>query len=196
MKPRPIHLSLLLIAAALPGCVEERIVSYNPPLAGLPNAVTGQEPVLPPSRGGIQYIPDEKTLVEKPDGSKELLARAPRQLMRNIVITLDEDLPELFVRDVLSERTRQEFIQRGLNPLEAFTTLKAQREDIQALFDFMPAGELTPGLFLTTIGPNTFRLKLDGRPARTLPLIGFDMVFERGNFRLRWFIPRGSRDPG
>jgi hypothetical protein len=49
-------------------------------------------------------------------------------------------------------------------------------------------GEYTPGLFLETIGRNVFQLKLPRANNEKLYWIGLDVVFENGNYRLRWFL--------
>lgn len=122
------------------------------------------------------------------NGKVTLLARAPRHLMRHIYDTIFNDEPRLFVDQVLSEVTKNEYLDRGLDPVEAFRTLGDRREDIHALFNAMPQGELTPGLFLEPVGSNVQRLCVYGPMARNLRWNGFDLVMEQGNWKLRWFV--------
>ncbi len=95
----------------------------------------------------------------------------------------------MFIEQLLCERTKDEFYERGLDPGLAFDELVRRERDIGRLFYYMPMGEYTPGLHLTTIGRNTFRLKLPRANNESLYWLGIDVVFEKSNYRLRWFLP-------
>lgn len=171
------------------GCQEERIINYRPMLGSLPGAESGT-PVtgLQSDTPDPTAVPDDKLVVKHPDGSKTLTARTAHHLMIHIHTTLQDDDEGLFVEQVLSRRTKDEYYDRGMDPREAFRTLKARRSDIDKLFDAMPMGEYTPGLFLRPVGGGVQRLEVQGPAARELAWTGFDMVMEKGNFRLRWFV--------
>ncbi len=177
----------------LSACTEERIVGWNPPLGSLPGATSGM-PVTHEGRfnfadpraapeGGIRQV-DE-------NGDITLYARSGRHLMSHIYITLANGERDLFVDQVLSSVTREEFVARGLDPTEAFDRLKASEPDIHALFDAMPNGEYTPGAIWKPMGhvqgDRLYRLGVAGLIARDLRYTHLDVVMERGSWRLRWF---------
>lgn len=186
---------LIAPVAVLGGCQpEERIVRWNPPLAGLPGArsptpFTGRD-------GRIDVdqinIPPDQLRVDRGDGVIELRARSARHLMIHIYNTMmrDDDI-ELFTDQVLSKVTADEFVQRGRNPREAYRMLKRHERDIRALFDAMPAGEQTPGVHWSRVGDvdgtRIYRLQVDGPGTSELRFTAMDIAMERGNFRLRWF---------
>lgn len=176
-------------AVALGGCVEERVVSNRPFLSGVPGAVTGR-PVTPIAGAmPADAATGDELVKETPDGERVLIAKTGRQLMIHIYNTLDDNDAALFVDQVLSERTKQEFYQRGFEPAEAFKELRRRREDVDALFAAMPMGEQTPGVILRKVGERAVRMEVDGMAARGLSWRWMDMVLEGGNYRLRWFGP-------
>jgi hypothetical protein len=180
---------LIAVAAFLSAC-ETRVVSHNSFLTGL----QGSEQQLPSNRTLGEYadptLVREDALVKEDakTGARTLTARSGRHLMIHIYNCVDQDDVELFVSEVLSERTRLEFARRGVDPREGFKRLQAHQEDLQRLFSQMPAGEYTPGLFLRPVGGGVQRVELDGLAAKGLFWTGFDMVQERGSWRLRWMV--------
>ncbi len=195
-------------ASMLLGCqTEEKVVRYRPILAAAPGAVSATKPVGPRFEG--EYIDptasrdssgapaplelDEqgraKMYVEMPDGSKRLLTPSGRHLMSHIVNTIDDDDRDLFLEQVLSKITREEFVRRGLDPGLAFTELRRRRADILRLFDAMPNGEFTPGMLMRNVGNGVQRLRVSGPKASELRWTFMDMRFEDGQWRLRWFGP-------
>lgn len=177
--------------------METRVVKWDPPMAGLPG-VTTSSPIVGANDFGFvdptRMTPDS-LVIEREDGSTVLLARSGRHLMVHIYNTLAADDADLFVNQVLSEATRSEYLDRNLDPRQAFETLKRREQDIHALFNLMPAGEHTPGVFwdrVGTIGPRhdrVVRLRVSGAGTGSLRWTFMDMVMERGNWRLRWFGP-------
>ena len=187
---------LFLALGSFAGCVEERIVYNNPFLGRIPGAQSGT-PVSAPkgTRTETRFDPraDPGTLrVENPDGSITLVAKTGQQLFRHLMTTLREEDPDLFVDEVLSERTRQEYYDRGIDPSQAFVTIKQREADLNKLYRALPMGEFTPGIFAEDLGNKTRRIALYGKEAQGLAWNGFDMVLEKGNWRLRWFVGPGS----
>lgn len=171
------------------GCVEERVVHYNPMLSGLPNAVSASPRVLRrPERGPAIEVAKGSTREVADDGTITLRSPNVRELMVHIVTTLDQDEKDLFTQQVLSTKTRREFVERGLDPAEAFTALKSRRADIQRLFNAIPGGEFTPGFYFKPLGGQEFRLEVTDRSAEDMLYVGIDVVYERRNFKLRWFV--------
>lgn len=189
------RLAILCAASllVLSGCTYERVVSQKGILVGLDGAQSG----IPAKREGralpdFLRTPDEGIRVEDEEaGTITLYSKSVRQLMAHITTTIGNDEKDLFVEQLLSKRTKEEFYERGLDPGLAFEELKRRERDVGRLFYFMPMGEYTPGLYLKTIGPNTFRLQLSRVTNESLHWIGIDVVFEDKNYRLRWFIPNG-----
>lgn len=192
MKFGPLAIALLLAAA---GCQRyEKIIEYNPPLANLPGAVTQTRPVG--TKPGVDNNADNgKIVIEHEDGSIELISRNGLQMLthiRRLVATRGDDAKEaeeLFTEQILSNITKQEFLERGFDPAEAFKELQRRETDLMAMLARMPMGEFTPGLFLKPLGRNTFRLEVPPRIADGLKWKFVDIVVERGVWKLRWFGP-------
>jgi hypothetical protein len=180
-----------LAAAALGALVacqtEERVVRYKPFLSSIPDAKTAT-PATGVDAGPEPTAYAGDTRIENPDGTITLISRSALNLMAHIKTTLAKNEQDLFVKQVLSEDTRQDYYNRGLDPHQAFTTLKAAETDINELFGRMPMGERGPNIVFKQIGPKLYVVELTGQAARGLRYVGFQMVLEKGNFRLRWFI--------
>jgi len=133
-------------------------------------------------------VPGGQIRSEDPEGNVTLYAKSIKHLMNHIIHALEYEERDLFVEQILSEITVEEFQDRGLDPGMAFDELLTRKREVYRLFHFMPMGEGTPGLYPTTVGRNIFRLQVSrvGRPG--LLWIGMDASFERGNYRLRWFV--------
>lgn len=172
------------------GCATEtRVIPKNKPmlsgLAGVEGGgarrifsqAEGESPLSSTDRG-----PTRETL---PGG--EVLLRSPtvRDLMRHILETIQNDEEALFTGQVLSTITRREFVERGHDPKHAFLELQRRRQDVRLLFRAMPAGEFTPGMLMQPVGRNIFRLRVEGDPEMRWKFM--DVVFENGEYRLRWF---------
>ncbi len=184
---------LMTIAATCiaAGCRYERVVSYNPPLASLPGAVTQTPPVRPGQQPGATG--SAEIVIEHEDGSIELISRNALQLLthvRRLIGAQGKEIPEardLFVEQILSEKTKQEFIDRGFDPAEAYLELRRRERDVLKLLSRMPMGEFTPGLFLKPLERNAFRLAAPPRTSEGLNWTFVDVVVERGVWKLRWF---------
>lgn len=189
------RIALFAMALVAPSCVEHRIVKWNPPLGSLPGVQTST-PVTKAGRftfADPMRAPDEGIRQESESGEITLHARSGRHLMVHIYTTLLNNEAELFARQVLSNATREEFLARGQDPVDAFAMLKKHQDDIVKLFDLMPMGESTPGVVWHKIGQlnghNVVRLGVKGSATSELRFAYFDMILESGNWRLRWFGP-------
>lgn len=180
--------ALFVVALTLTSACEERIVSNHPMLGGLPGAETSETVTAPRGATGDPTAVSGKLRSEDENGKITLVARAPRHLMKHIYDTIFDNEPQLFIEQVLSEVTKQEYYDRGVDVMEAFNTLREKREDIHTLFNRMPRGEQTPGLFVEPLGSSVQRLCVYGKQASGLRWNGFDMVMEKGNWKLRWFV--------
>lgn len=173
------------------GCqTEENVTIKRSMLAGLPGAEGGGGKVRrSAARATDATTPTSELRVEDERGNITLHARSARDVMVQVYTTIANGERELFVEQVLSERTKQEYAQRGLDPGQAFEELVERQREMLKLFGVLPYGEYTPGAVLENIGPNVFRLRAaDGR-ARDLRWKFMDVSIERGEWRLRWFGP-------
>ncbi|MBY0113690.1 MAG: hypothetical protein K2Y21_12785 [Phycisphaerales bacterium] len=185
-----------LLACSLAGC-ETRYVRYNPALANLPGAKTGIQPVYGDDLAVLATPMDknatDKPVIENPDGTKTLVSRNARDLMYHIATTMREDDEKTFTEQVLSEASRDEFFQRGLDPAWAFKELKRRRADVEKVFKDLPQGDLTPGVRIEVVGQNVFRIRSHYRDVQEYPWVGFDMKLEGSNWKLRWFVPNDGK---
>lgn len=181
----------ILAVGALLGCeTEEKVVRYRPILAAVPGAQSNTAPVGDPFEGrrvDPAATDADSLVIELPDGTIKLVSKTGRQLMAHIINTIDKGERELFVEQVLSEITKREFYDRGLDPGEAFDEFRKRRADIMKLFNLMPMGEYTPGVYMKGVGGGVQRLKVSGPSAMDLRWNFMDMNYEAGGWRLRWF---------
>jgi len=189
LPPRPLLSAPLLLLVLIASC-QQRVVRYNSFLTGLP----GAEQKLPANRTMGDYkdptLVQEEHLVTKDAKTKQttLMARTGRHLMIHIYNCVDSGDADLFVDQVLSTATRAEFAAKGIDPREGSNFLVDHQPDLQKLFTQIPAAEYTPGLYLKPQGDGVQRVELDGMAARGHFWTGFDMVQERGNWKLRWMV--------
>lgn len=179
---------LCLVILCCAAACEQRIVRHDTFLSGLP----GTEQALPQGRKLGDYVDptriNEEELVKvDPNNQKKILtARNGRHLMIHIYNTVDQNDAQTFIEQVLSTQSRADFAARGVDPREGFEFLRKKQADLQILFQRMPAGENTPGMRLLDVGGGARRVQLDGIIAKGLYWTGFDMVQEKGNWKLRW----------
>lgn len=178
----------ILAFVLLAGC-EERVVRYDSPLLGLPGSVSQQDRKVQDPGTLLPVVADGQTITENPDGSHTARSSNVRQLIDNIAKSLDNNWEEMFVKDLLSTRAKADMAAEGMTPVQAFRTLKSQRDDVIRLFNLMPMGEYTPGYFMKPVGDGMFRLSVSGRGADNLPFRGIDVIFEKSNYRLYWLVP-------
>lgn len=186
----------IVLALLLAGCMEERIVYRNPLLGRVPGAQSGM-PVTGPK--GAKALPtglNPKDLRrEGADGSITLVAKNGQQLLYHLQTTIRDEDPDLFVDEVLSESTRQEYYARNEDPSLAYLRIKDHEDDLNALLRALPQGEYTPNVKTTTQpGGRARRIELVGRAREGLRWVGVDLELEKGNWRLRWFVPNVGVD--
>jgi hypothetical protein len=178
----------VMTLVTLAACEQEKRVVYSRSfLGGISGDRTGTAD-FDNRNGQAASATEQKTIIDNPDGTKTLLARNPKHLMNHIFYTLREDKADLFVSQVLSKRTRDEYSARGLDPKLAFEELKSRQKDMLDLFKAMPMANQTPGVFIENIGDGVMRMNAEQRIAMDLNWKGIDMVMERGNYKLLWFV--------
>jgi hypothetical protein len=200
------HIAALACVVIVAGAAcqsDEKIVHYKPFFSGLAGVETqtppvyGKESVAPskmpepaaaePDKPGEPVV--DKLVVTTPDGKKKLISGSGVQLMYHIQTLLASGDAQLFADQVLCETTRREYLSRGLDPKEAFKTAKEREKEIAKMFARMPMGEHSPNVLMEPLGGNVFRVKLTGTATHGLEKwVGFDMVLEKGNWKLRWFV--------
>ncbi|MEM7628348.1 MAG: hypothetical protein AAF356_02895 [Planctomycetota bacterium] len=192
---------LLALAGPLPACTYERIVRYEPFLGDVPGAVVGSDatigeqrpaPTAGPSArgpGDPLAVPLTGLRVEDEEGNITLRARSFQHLMHHIATTLAQGERDLFVEQVFSPLTLDEFYERELDPGIGFDELKRRERDVRALFTRMPLAERSPGVTLKKIDRNIYRLRVSGPNGAGLNWRSMDAHFAGGEWRLRWFGP-------
>jgi hypothetical protein len=204
---RQVYALLTLCCFALSGCqVEQRVIRKKQWFEGLPGVEQGGQPVradapdapsTPLASTGPQ-IPENKlreVVPASPNAPAQvtLISRTGRHLLVHIYETLRDNERELFAEQVLSERTREEFLSRGFSATDAFDLLKAQEEQVVTLLQQIPDAEATPGVRMLAVGNRVQRVLLGANAMASQQLspglVGIDMVMERGSWRLRWFVP-------
>ena len=126
--------------------------------------------------------------IEHEDGSVTLILATGRHLLHHVYQTVLAGDEDLFVEQVLSKSTLEEFSERGVDPREAFRLLKRHEGEVAKLMNVMPAGEFTPGLFLKPLAPGVMRLEANSLQAQGLAWKGVDMEWDRNGWRLRWLV--------
>lgn len=195
-RPRPsAALPGLLLLIALASCQqEEKIVNYKPFFSGLEGAKTQTpavaaaptSPTIPTANNGEEI----GLIKENADGTVTLVMSSGRNLMSHIQRTLAEEEKEQFAQQVLSEITRAEYQQRNIDPVKAYELAKKNEKEIIKLFNRMPMGEYSPNVLMEQLGRNMIRVRVTGQARKGLEKwSGFDMILEKGNWRLRWFVP-------
>ncbi len=182
-----LSLGLVVLAAC---ATETRVIRYNTILSGIPGAQS-QMPVSGSAPSGYTdptAVPLNQLVQEDETGKKTLVARSARHLMIHIHNTLEDNDKALFVDQVLSTLTKKECADRGVDPGDSFDFFQTRRDDIRALFNLMPAGEASPGVQMRQLSRSVWRVELPKNRPDDLHWVGFDMVLERGNWKLRWFI--------
>lgn len=194
MIPYPI--AALAGILALAGCQPQtRIIRYNPMLGRVPGAVSGMPVVATPGGETANTAQGEPPETRHEDGSVTLRSRSFRDVMRNTAKALLENDPALFVEQVLSQRTRDEYAARGLDPAQGFATLAQAQPAVKRLFSRLPMGEGTPGTVVQSIGKNAKRLTINGAINEQDAFVGIDAIIEDGHYRLRWLVPAPGFSP-
>jgi hypothetical protein len=180
----------VLLSAWLAAC-ETHVIKNNPMLAGLPGSEYNGQVVRADNYVDPTYVPEEKLSVEDPVTKKKTLTtRTGRHLMVHIYNALVANDKETFVDQILSSQTKAECADRNVDPGACFDELVRRKDDVTALFNAMPGGEATPGVYVISIGPKAERIQVEGLAAKDLTWTGIDMVMEKGNWKLRWFVGR------
>lgn len=129
----------VMLALALAGCeTYEKDVSGRPFFSGLDGA---DLPELQDTRLSGYQDPGARPVelrAESDDGVVTLRALTGRHLMRHIYETLRDEEKDLFIDQVLSEATKQEFVSHGQTPEDAYEMLRESLPDIERLFARMP----------------------------------------------------------
>lgn len=174
-------------ALALAGCEQEIIYKEPPLFAQLDGAIVGGVETKKGRNGSLEGVATVPRVQTDEDGHVTMTSLTVRDLIANILDTMDQDRADLFANQLLSEITRQEFIERGYDPEAAFDYVRKNDKAIRMLFTRMPGGEQTPGLFLRAQGGGVYRLPVP--KTREMKLRGIDVIFEAPSWRLRWFVP-------
>jgi len=177
-----------LSACMLGACAqEERVTQYKPFFTGLSGAKFNTEPV-DSTRGYADptAAPDNRTVIENPNGSRVLLCRSVRALMSHLERELDEENSEIIIQQLISKRTIDEYEGRGETPKAIIDFLQKHRRDIAMLFARMPMAERSPTVILKQPGDGVWILQLTGAAAEDTKFTKLWVVMERGSWKFYW----------
>lgn len=178
------------LALAAGACApEERVTQYKPFFAGIAGAdFGGQAPVGAPRSAAVPADPGAvQTVVEREDGTKTYLARAPIHLLGHIESLLDEGSAEAD-RDLLEQlvdvRTKEHYRAQGKDPAEFVRMLHRRRKDLAQTFARMPMAEQSPTVLVGQPGDRTWVLRLTGQAAEDVRFAEVWIRFDLGQWRL------------
>ncbi|CAN5673829.1 hypothetical protein BH11PLA1_BH11PLA1_19200 [soil metagenome] len=188
----PALAALALLAAC---AVDEPTIIYKQRnlFEGIPGAMRGGEEFT--GRGGAgKGAPASEgkltDLVRNEGGREVLVSRRPRHVMVHLCLRLDEKDrahgEQLFAEQLISQRTREQFISEGKDPGEIVPWLQTNYDDIMRLFQKMPAGEVSPGVIFERQSGNLYSLRLTGTIAKTVRLTELFLEQDRGVWKFVW----------
>lgn len=192
---------LLLILLALPACAtEERVVSVKGNFQHLAGAQGGYETTegSPRKKFDLEQaltraeetdLPGEavdgQPLRRKmPDGKIILITRSPRHVVLHLAATLQAKEDDLLLDQVLSERLKNNYRERGIDPMEAVKYLHKNEKEIYKLLVAIPMGDQTPGAITKTVGRNVFEIEAPGGIMLEQKFTRLQVVLETGGFKL------------
>lgn len=176
------------LAVGLTGCVEEKVIYNRPMFAALPNAQVNQVVTMPRGYQNVALKP--KVEVDPKDPNKKFVtATNGRQLMVNIYNALAKQDRATFNEQILSADINNSTEALGSGGAgTTFEELYERSDDVVELFNRIPMGEYTPGVYMEKVKAGVFRVKLYGPTARGLHYTGFDMSLEKSSWRLVRFL--------
>lgn len=196
--------ALFAAAAVMTGCVEERIISIRGGLHGLQGAETPLKmeakqkgelgttwdalltEYYPPESTGeageaAPGFPNRKIL---PDGSYVLLSRSPRDLIVHLYETLVAGEYDLMYSQLISQRTKDAYLEQGLDPEDAGRYLVRNRTAVIKFLQLMPAAEATPGVFMAATKRKSYELRVSNAQAVSSKYSKLECAIEDGRFVL------------
>lgn len=171
-------------AMPLAGCATERVVHWNPPLAGLPESQSATPVARRDESVDVASLPAEELTVKNPDGSVLLRSPAIRHVMIHLHAALKEE-DNALLDQVVSTATRRHFASEGRPPEAIHEFLRTNQNDIMVLFGRMPQAERSPMVKLSREG-GALRLRLTGVLANDIRFTELWVVLEGGNWKLLW----------
>ena len=191
---------LLILLSSTGSCTQnERVVSVSGGLIGLQGAVGGQAGPSPPRTGaGFENLltqeGDAESLdslseagylrLQDDDGNITLVSRSPSHVVFHLRETLVSEEVDLLFEQVLSEKTKQNYRSRGMDPKLAVEYMARNRNAILDFLATIPMGEKTPGVLQESLGRNMFRYRSGGAVAMGLKFSALDVIVEHKSFRL------------
>ena len=195
----------LMVTTIAAGCVdEERVVGVRGGLYNMPGAVSNLKYHRPEDAAAasgawanlqLRYMAEHPDLEVDPSNPMRAVHRddptqvvvllfSPRHLVVNLRDAIVAGEWELIQDQIIAQQVKDELRSSLRDQYDALRALSRKRRSVVALLDTMPDGDETPGLALTPLGGNSFRLSAPGGTALDLRLRHLDMVIEGNQFRL------------
>lgn len=185
-------LCLLPLAAVLCACESEpKVTHYRPFFTGIGGAEFATPPVNPDKDfvDPTRVAPDAKLVVEHEDGTRTYSAPSPRIVMAHLEALLDENSEvgdQELLEQIISEKTKQHFREKGKDPMEYIAALREARKDIARFFARMPMGEQSPTVLIDQPGDNTWIIRVTGAAAKGLRFTRLWTRLEGTQWKLMW----------
>lgn len=193
--------TLILLALAIAGCAtEERVVSVKGNFQHLAGAQGGYETTEGSPRRKFDLeqaltrtesadlpgdpVEGQPLRRKMPDGKIVLICRSPRHVVLHLAATLQAKEDDLLLDQVLSERLKNNYRERGIDPMEAVKYLHKNEKDVYKLLVAIPMGDQTPGAITKTVGRNVFEISAPGGIMLEQKFTRLQVVLENGGFRL------------
>jgi hypothetical protein len=170
------------------GCErEERIISTNSLLSGIPDAKTGVPAKVDASAAAQPVLRTADELVErKPDGTVTVRTPSIRDMMVVFYTCLDKEYDAVMRDYVLAQGTKLHFRTEGKDEGDALAFIKENKQDILELMGRMPAGERTPSIAFERMEKNVYRLRLTGRIPREWRFTQLWVALEGTDWKFYW----------
>ncbi len=182
------------------GCeMEERVVSARGGLINMPGAQSGIKNEIEANRRGtaqrsasseeLQPLVDEEgrpidpLRTQNEDGTVTLISKAPRHVVHHVRRTLIDGELDLLYEQVLSERTKSDYIRARRDPREAIDFMVENKKDILKFLARIRMGELSAGAFLQPRAGGVYTISAKVAPGQ-LRFTRLDVAWEHGQCRL------------
>lgn len=122
---------------------------------------------------------------ELENGDILLITRSPAELVFHLRRTIRDEEWDLLYEHLLSDKLKEAYEEKGMDPTAALEFVKKYARDITELLVMIPAGDQTPGAGFERTGRNAYRITIPGGRMNESTFVSMDVVYEDKSFRLR-----------